>query len=65
MWLLRRACEVQTTALAKGRLPPVATPVLEGCVRGSLNFKPRFGAGRDALDTQQRLVDRGDRSHRS
>ena len=43
---------------------PIATPVLEGCARDSLNFNPRFGAGQDAFDALQRLVDRAVPSHR-
>jgi ribulose-5-phosphate 4-epimerase/fuculose-1-phosphate aldolase len=65
MWLLQRACEVQTTAMAMGRQRPIAVPVLEGCVRDSLNFDPRFGAGQDAFDAMQRLVDRVDPAYRA
>jgi ribulose-5-phosphate 4-epimerase/fuculose-1-phosphate aldolase len=64
MWLLQRACEVQVTAMALGRLRAISTPVLEGCVRDSLNFNPKFGAGQDAFDAMQRLVDRVDPSYR-
>jgi ribulose-5-phosphate 4-epimerase/fuculose-1-phosphate aldolase len=64
MWLLQRACEVQVTSQAMGRLRPIAVPVLEGCVRDSLNFDPKFGAGQDAFDAMQRLVDRDDPSYR-
>ena len=65
MWLLQRACEVQTTAMAMGRQRPIPVPVLEGCVRDSLNFNPRFGAGQDAFDAMQRLVDRVDPGYRA
>ena len=65
MWLLQRACEVQTTAMAMGRQRPIAVPVLEACVRDSLNFDPRFGAGQDAFDALQRLVDRVDPAYRA
>jgi len=64
MWLLQRACEVQVTAQALGPLQPIAEPVLQACVRDSLNFNPKFGAGQDAFDALQRLVDRRDRSYR-
>lgn len=64
MWLLQRACEVQMTSQAMGRLRPIAVPVLEGCVRDSLNFNAQFGAGQDAFDAMQRLVDRVDPSYR-
>ena len=64
MWLLQRACEVQVASQPLGRLRPIATPVLEGCVRDSLNFNPQFGAGQDVFDAMQRLVDRADPSYR-
>lgn len=64
MWLLQRACEVQVAAQALGPLRAIPVPVLEGCVRDSLNFNPQFGAGQDAFDALQRLVDRDDPSYR-
>ena len=64
MWLLQRACEVQLAAQPLGRLRAITTPVLEGCVRDSLNFNPIFGAGQDVFDAMQRLVDRADPSYR-
>lgn len=65
MWLLQRACEVQLATLSMGRPRAIAAPVLEGCVRDSLNFNPKFGAGQDAFDAMQRLVDRVDPSYRA
>ncbi len=65
MWLLNRACEVQVATLAMGRTRPIAVPVLEACVRDSLNFDPRYGAGQDAFDALQRIVDRIDPGYRS
>ncbi|MFM2056773.1 MAG: hypothetical protein RLY71_1158 [Pseudomonadota bacterium] len=65
MWLVQRACEVQVTSQALGALRPIPVPVLEGCVRDSLNFDPRFGAGRDAFAALQRLIDARDPSYRS
>lgn len=64
MWILQRACEVQVASQPLGRLRPIPTPVLEGCVRDSLNFNPSFGAGQDVFDAMQRLVDRADPSYR-
>jgi hypothetical protein len=64
MWLLQRACEVQVASQALGRLRPIPVPVLEGCVRDSLNFDPRFGAGRDAFAALQRLIDARDPGYR-
>ncbi len=65
MWLLNRACEVQLATLAMGTPRAIATPVLEACVRDSLQYDPRFGAGQDAFDALQRLVDRTDPTYRS
>jgi ribulose-5-phosphate 4-epimerase/fuculose-1-phosphate aldolase len=64
MWLLNRACEVQLATLAMGTPRAIATPVLEACVRDSLQYDPRFGAGQDAFDALQRIVDRIDPSYR-
>ena len=65
MWLLNRACEVQLATLAMGKPRRIPRPVLEACARDSLNFEPRFGAGQDAFDALQRLVDRDDPDYRS
>ena len=65
MWLLNRACEVQMASAAMGRLRAIPEPVLAGCVRDSLNFDKRFGAGQDAFDAMQRQVDRRDPSYRA
>ena len=65
MWLLNRACEVQVASQSLGRLRPIPVPVLEACVRDALNFNPKFGAGQDAFDAMQRLVDRSDPSYRA
>jgi ribulose-5-phosphate 4-epimerase/fuculose-1-phosphate aldolase len=64
MWLVNRACDIQLASSAMGALRPIATPVLEKCVADSLNFNPAYGAGRDAFDALQRLVDRIDPSYR-
>ena len=64
MWLLQRACEVQLATLAMGQPRAIAQPVLQGCVRDSLQFDTRFGAGQDAFDALQRIVDRVDPSYR-
>lgn len=65
MWLLNRACEVQLATAALGAAIPIPEPVLETCVRDSLQFDPRFGAGQDAFDALQRLADRVDPTYRS
>jgi len=64
MWLLQRACEVQLATHSMGRARPISSPVLQACVRDSLQFDPRFGAGQDAFDAMQRLVDAVDPSYR-
>ncbi len=64
MWLLQRACEVQLATLSMGKPRAIGQPVLEGCVRDSLQFDVRFGAGQDAFDALQRIVDRTDPSYR-
>lgn len=65
MWLVQRACEVQVASQPLGALRPIAVPVLEACVRDSLNFDPRFGAGRDAFAALQRLVEARDPGYRA
>lgn len=65
MWLLNRACEVQLATLAMGAPRPIEPKVLEACVRDSLQYDPRFGAGQDAFDALQRIVDRTDPSYRT
>jgi ribulose-5-phosphate 4-epimerase/fuculose-1-phosphate aldolase len=58
MWLVQRACEVQVASQAMGALRPIPVPVLEKCVRDSLNFNPKFGAGEDSFAAMQRMIDR-------
>lgn len=65
MWLVNRACEVQFASTAMGEAIEIAPPVLDKCVRDSLNFDPKFGAGQDAFDALQRLVDRIDPGYRA
>jgi ribulose-5-phosphate 4-epimerase/fuculose-1-phosphate aldolase len=64
MWLVQRACEVQLATMSMGRARPIPVPVLEGCVRDSLQFDARYGAGQDAFDALQRLVDADDPGYR-
>ncbi|MEY3474797.1 MAG: Decarboxylase NovR [Pseudomonadota bacterium] len=65
MWLVQRACEIQVASQPLGALRAIPVPVLEGCVRDSLNFNPKFGAGEDSFAAMQRLIDRIDPSYRS
>lgn len=65
MWLVQRACEVQVASQALGALRPIPQPVLEGCVRDSLNFNPAHGAGEDVFAALQRRIDRLDPGYRA
>jgi ribulose-5-phosphate 4-epimerase/fuculose-1-phosphate aldolase len=65
MWLLVRACEIQLATLSMGQPRAIRAPVLEACVRDSLQYDPRYGAGQDAFDALQRVVDRVDPTYRS
>ena len=64
LWVLQRACEVQAASAAMGALRPIAVPVMQACVRDALNFDPKYGAGQDAFDALQRLVDQDDPGYR-
>lgn len=65
MWLVQRACEIQVASSTLGPLRQIPVPVLEGCVRDSLNFNPQFGAGEDSFAAMQRLIDRIDPGYRA
>ena len=65
LWLLQRACEVQVATAALGKQRQIPVPVLEGCVRDSLNFNPKYGAGEDSFAAMQRLIDRIDPGYRA
>jgi ribulose-5-phosphate 4-epimerase/fuculose-1-phosphate aldolase len=65
MWLLQRACEVQLASQSMGALRTIPEHVLQGCVRDSLQFDPKFGGGQDAFDALQRQVDRIDPGYRA
>ncbi|WP_088282610.1 class II aldolase/adducin family protein [Ideonella sp. A 288] len=64
MWLVQRACEVQLASMSMGACRPIPVPVMERCVRDSLNFNPNFGAGQDVFDAMQRQVDAIDPGYR-
>jgi ribulose-5-phosphate 4-epimerase/fuculose-1-phosphate aldolase len=64
MWLVQRACEVQLASQSMGAVRAIPVPVLEACVRDSLNFNPNFGAGQDVFDALQRRVDAIDPGYR-
>ena len=65
MWLVQRACEVQVASQGLGALRSIPVPVLEGCVRDSLNFDPKYGAGQDAFAALQRMMDAKDPGYRA
>jgi len=65
MWLVQRACEIQVASQALGALQPITEAALQGCVRDSLNFNPKFGAGEDSFAAMQRLIDRVDPGYRA
>ena len=64
MWTLQRACEVQLASTSMGAVRSIPEPVLQACVRDSLQFDPRYGAGQNIFDAMQRLVDAADPSYR-
>ena len=65
MWLVQRACEIQVASQALGELQPISEAALQGCVRDSLNFNPKYGAGEDSFAAMQRLIDRIDPGYRA
>ena len=65
MWLVQRACEVQMASQSMGELQPITEEALHACVRDSLNFNPKFGAGEDSFAAMQRKIDRIDPSYKS
>jgi ribulose-5-phosphate 4-epimerase/fuculose-1-phosphate aldolase len=65
MWLVQRACEIQVASATLGKQRQIPVPVLESCVRDSLNFNPKYGAGEDSFAAMQRLIDRIDPGYRA
>jgi len=65
LWLVQRACEIQVASATLGKLRQIPVPVLEGCVRDSLNFNPKYGSGEDSFAAMQRLIDRIDPGYRA
>jgi ribulose-5-phosphate 4-epimerase/fuculose-1-phosphate aldolase len=64
MWTVQRACEVQLATQSMGKARAIPEPVLQACVRDSLQFDAKFGAGQDVFDALQRIVDRIDPGYR-
>ena len=65
LWLLQRACEIQVASMSMGPVIDIPEAIQRRCTADSLQFDPRFGAGRDMFDALTRLVDRLDPSYRS
>ena len=65
LWLVQRACEIQVASATLGRQRQIPVPVLESCVRDSLNFNPKYGSGEDSFAAMQRLIDRIDPGYRA
>jgi ribulose-5-phosphate 4-epimerase/fuculose-1-phosphate aldolase len=65
LWLLNRACEIQAASMAMGPVIDVPEAVQRKCTQDSLQFDPRFGAGRDVFDALTRVVERIDPSFRT
>jgi ribulose-5-phosphate 4-epimerase/fuculose-1-phosphate aldolase len=64
LWLLNRACEIQLAATSMGPVIEIPEAIQRKCTADSLQFDPRFGAGRDVFDALTRLVDREDDTYR-
>jgi ribulose-5-phosphate 4-epimerase/fuculose-1-phosphate aldolase len=64
MWLVQRACEVQRASQSMGAVREIPEAVMRKCVADSLNFDPKFGAGRDAFEAYLRMMDRIDSGYR-
>jgi ribulose-5-phosphate 4-epimerase/fuculose-1-phosphate aldolase len=60
LWLLDRACEIQVAGLPLGPVIEIPEAIQRRCTADSLQFDPRFGAGRDMFDALVRAVDRTD-----
>jgi ribulose-5-phosphate 4-epimerase/fuculose-1-phosphate aldolase len=64
LWLLNRACEIQLASTAMGPVIEIPEDIQEKCTADSLQFDPRFGAGRDVFDALTRMIDKADPSYR-
>jgi ribulose-5-phosphate 4-epimerase/fuculose-1-phosphate aldolase len=64
LWLLQRACEIQLATLSMGQPRMIPEEIQRKCTADSLQFHPKFGAGRDVFDALTRMIDRSDASYR-
>lgn len=65
LWLLERACQIQQASLPMGPVIEIPEAIQRRCAADSLQFDPRFGAGRDMFDALVRQVDAIDPSYRN
>lgn len=65
LWLLNRACEIQVASQAMGPVIDISEDIQARCTRDSLQFSPKFGAGRDMFDALTRQIDAIDPSYRT
>jgi ribulose-5-phosphate 4-epimerase/fuculose-1-phosphate aldolase len=65
LWTLQRACEIQLATMSMGRPRLIPEDIQRRCAADSLQFDPRFGAGRDVFDALVRQIDRVDPSYRT
>lgn len=65
LWLLNRACEIQVASQGMGPVIDIPEDIQAKCTRDSLQFNPKFGAGRDVFDALTRQIDAIDPSYRS
>jgi ribulose-5-phosphate 4-epimerase/fuculose-1-phosphate aldolase len=65
LWLLNRACEIQLASQSMGPVIDIPEDIQAKCTRDSLQFNPKFGAGRDVFDALIRQIDAVDPSYRN
>jgi ribulose-5-phosphate 4-epimerase/fuculose-1-phosphate aldolase len=66
LWTLNRACEVQMASESmRGEDIPIPDHVSEQASRASLQFDPRYGAGRDVFEALRRKIDARDPGYRA
>ncbi len=65
LWLLNRSCEIQLASQSMGPVIDIPEDIQAKCTRDSLQFNPKFGAGRDVFDALIRQIDAIDPSYRN
>lgn len=65
LWTLQRACEIQMASESmRGEDIPIPPAAAEQATRTSLQFDPRFGAGRDVFEALRRQIEAKDPTYR-